>query len=214
MTDSEHEETPTRTLHDYLHPTRTSTLSCIIFPPNMPHIDLKPGMIQLLPTFHGLENENSYVHIKEFEEVVAIFHNQRGTMDAVRLNLFPFSLKERAKSWLYSLRPRLIGSWAEMTQAFFDLDEAIDYLDDLAEKAHTWTGPSATESTNRSRPTGNLNSTGIYHLKEEDDLRAKVDALTKELKILRARGSKLAQNASHVESLGPCFVCGGTDHPA
>ncbi|XP_022851187.1 uncharacterized protein LOC111372976 [Olea europaea var. sylvestris] len=54
-----------------------------------------------------------------------------------------------------------------------DPDEAIDYLDDLAEKAHTWTRPSATESTNRSRPIGNLNSTGIYHLRKEDNLRAK-----------------------------------------
>uniref|UniRef100_UPI00135C3B30 hypothetical protein n=1 Tax=Sphingobacterium bovisgrunnientis TaxID=1874697 RepID=UPI00135C3B30 len=35
MSDSEH-DAPYRTLHDYLHPTRTSTPSCIMFPPNMP----------------------------------------------------------------------------------------------------------------------------------------------------------------------------------
>ena len=32
-----------------------------------------------------------------------------------------------------------------------DPDEAIDYLNELAKKAYTWTGPSATNSTNRSR---------------------------------------------------------------
>lgn len=67
----------------------------------MPSMELKPRMIQLLPTIHGLDSENPYVHIREFEEVVATFHNQHGTTDAVRLKFFPFSLKERAKTLLY-----------------------------------------------------------------------------------------------------------------
>ncbi|KAL5564257.1 hypothetical protein UlMin_027421 [Ulmus minor] len=33
-------------------------------------------MIQLLPTIHGLENANPYVHIREFEEVVVTFQNR------------------------------------------------------------------------------------------------------------------------------------------
>lgn len=85
-----------------------------------------------------------------------------------------------------------------------DPDEAMEYL---AEKAHTWTGPSATENTNRSRPASNPTSTGIYHLREEDSLRAKVEALTKELETLRARDSKSVHSASRVESNGNCFVC-------
>ncbi|XP_022897540.1 uncharacterized protein LOC111411218 [Olea europaea var. sylvestris] len=94
-----------------------------------------------------------------------------------------------------------------------DPDEAIEYLDDLAEKAHTWTEPSPTDSTNRSRPPGNPTSTGIYQLREEDSLKAKVEALTKEFETLRAKGSKPAQTVSRVESLGPCFVCGWRNHP-
>ncbi|XP_057982368.1 uncharacterized protein LOC131167588 [Malania oleifera] len=62
-----------------------------------------------------------------------------------------------------------------------DPDEAIEYLNDIAKKAHTWTGPSATESTNRSQLVGNPNGGGIYHLKEEDNLKAKVEMLTREL---------------------------------
>ena len=54
------EEIQFKTLKDYLHPTYTATLSCIMFPPNMPNLDFKPDMIQLLPTFHGLESENPY----------------------------------------------------------------------------------------------------------------------------------------------------------
>ena len=39
------EEVQHKTLNDYLHPTRTATPSCIMFPPNMPNLDFKPGMI-------------------------------------------------------------------------------------------------------------------------------------------------------------------------
>ena len=117
---SEYERPPRRTLEEYLHPTRTATPSCMMFAPNAPHVDFRPGMIQYLPTFHGLESENPYVHIREFEEVVATFHDRFGTTDTIRLKFFPFALKDRAKSWLYSLRPRSIGSWGEMTQEFFN----------------------------------------------------------------------------------------------
>ena len=33
-----------RTLHKFLEPTRTTTLSCMIFPTNVGHFDLKPGI--------------------------------------------------------------------------------------------------------------------------------------------------------------------------
>ena len=45
-----------RSMHEYLHPTRSPTPSCIMFSPNMPHQEFKSGMIQLLLAFHGLEN--------------------------------------------------------------------------------------------------------------------------------------------------------------
>ena len=53
-----------------------------------------------------------------------------------------------------------------------DPNEAIEYLNDLVEKPHTWTGPNSGESTNRSRPNAStLSSRGIYQLKEEDSCR-------------------------------------------
>ena len=47
-----------RTLTDYLQPTRVSTPSCIVFPNVVGNFDMKPGVIQLLPKFHGLDSEN------------------------------------------------------------------------------------------------------------------------------------------------------------
>ena len=63
-----------RTLREYLQPTRTSTPSCMIFPTNMGHFELKPGIIQLLPKYHGLDSESPYLHLKEFEKICATMH--------------------------------------------------------------------------------------------------------------------------------------------
>ena len=117
---SQYEDNPVRTLKDYLHPARTSIPSCIMFPSNTSQLNFKPRMIQLLPTFHGLDNNNPYVYIREFEKVMATFHSQPNVVDSIRLKSFPFSLKNIAKSWLYSLRSRAIGTWPKITQSFFN----------------------------------------------------------------------------------------------
>ena len=68
----------------------------------------------LLPTFHGMESENPYSQIREFEEVCNTFKEETAIMDLMRLNLFPFTLKDEAKIWLNSLRLRSIQNWTEM----------------------------------------------------------------------------------------------------
>ena len=76
-------------------------------------------MIQLLPTFHGMESENPYSYVREFEEVCGTFPTEGDRLDTILLKLFPFSLKDKAKTWLYSLRPRTIGTLLEMQTEFF-----------------------------------------------------------------------------------------------
>ena len=116
---TQHEDNLQKTMMDYIQPARTATPLYVILPPNMPQIDFKPGMIQLLPTFHGLESENPYVHIRSFEEVGAAFYSRTEAIDSIRLKFFSFSLKDKIKSCLNPLRPRLIGSLDEMTKTFF-----------------------------------------------------------------------------------------------
>ena len=109
---------PVRTLRDYLQRTRASTPSCIVFPNVVGNFEMKPGVIQLLPKFHGLDSENPHLHLKEFDKVCATSQYNNVTDDVVRLKLFPFSSKEKAKSWLHSLRPNTIRTWQEMTREF------------------------------------------------------------------------------------------------
>ena len=84
----------------------------------MGNFNMKPGVIQLLPKFHGLDSESSYLHLKEFDEVCAALQYNNVIVDVVMPKMFPFSLKERAKFWLHSLRPTTIGTWQEMTMEF------------------------------------------------------------------------------------------------
>ena len=79
---------------------------------------VRPYLVPLLPTFHGLESENPYTHIREFEEVCNTFKEDVTTLDLMRLNLFPITLKDKAKIWLSSLRPRTIRNYTEMQEEF------------------------------------------------------------------------------------------------
>jgi hypothetical protein len=58
-----------RTLRDHMNPTRIGSLSCIVFSLSAFHFNFKLGIIQLLPNFHGLVLENSYLRLIEFEKV-------------------------------------------------------------------------------------------------------------------------------------------------
>ena len=105
-----------RSMRDNIHPPRVSAPSSII--PPAEDVAVRPYLVPLLPTFHGMENENPYTHIREFEEVCITFKEGETDMDILKLNAFPLTLKDKAKIWLNSLRPRTIRSWAELQAEF------------------------------------------------------------------------------------------------
>jgi hypothetical protein len=67
-------EAPRMTMYQLLHPTQSSISSCIIFPLNAPHVEIKQGLMAILPDFRGLENENPYVHVRAFEVMIDSFY--------------------------------------------------------------------------------------------------------------------------------------------
>jgi hypothetical protein len=55
----------------------TSSHSYIVLPStNATHFDLKPHVIQLLSSFHGLDHESPYGHTKKFKDICATFKFQ------------------------------------------------------------------------------------------------------------------------------------------
>ncbi|RVW67248.1 hypothetical protein CK203_063309 [Vitis vinifera] len=99
-----------------MHPPRMSAPSCIV--PPTEQLVIRPHIVPLLPTFHGMESENPYAHIKEFEDVCNTFREGGASIDLMRLKLFPFTLKDKAKIWLNSLRPRSIRTWTDLQAEF------------------------------------------------------------------------------------------------
>ena len=95
-----------RSMRDHIHPPRVSSPSRII--PPTEDVSVSPYLVPLLPTFHGMENENPYTHIREFEEVCTTFKEGASDMELLKLKAFPLTLKDKAKIWLNSLRPRTI----------------------------------------------------------------------------------------------------------
>ena len=68
--------------------------------------EIKPYMLVNLPIFRGVRNENPYTHVKLFKEIVSTVQVDANIQTKwVKLRLFPFSLKERAKEWFNMLRP-------------------------------------------------------------------------------------------------------------
>ena len=76
-----------RSMRDHIHPPRVSAPSCII--PPAEDVAVRPYPVPLLPTFHGMENENPYTHIWDFEEVCTTFKEGAGFSETKGLSLNP-----------------------------------------------------------------------------------------------------------------------------
>ena len=280
----ENENQQVRTMRYYLQPPRNSSPSCFIFPLNANNFRFKSGMIPLLPNFHGLDSESPYLHLKEFDEVCATFDDQTCTNEIVKLKLFPFSLKDKAKNWLNSLKPRSIGTWQEMqaeflkkffpthktnalkrqiqnfsqnsNEVFFqcwerfkDLlnscphhgfekwrlisffyegltpetkqfvetmcngefldkepDEALEYLDHLAENSQSWHSVNSSEGSIRSN-LANSNK-GKYYLSQEDDLNARLASLTRKVEAMELKKVKEIKSVQEEEVCSNCELLG------
>ena len=103
-------------MRDHIHPPRVSAASCIV--PPAEDVVVKPYLVSLFPTFHGMENENPCTHIREFEEVCTTFVEGEIDMDLLKLKAFPLTLKDKAKIWLNSLRPWTIRNWEKLLVEF------------------------------------------------------------------------------------------------
>ena len=77
-------------------------------------------MLNCLPTFYGLKNDDPYNHLNDFHVVCQSFKYGKFSYDDVKLKLFPFSLKDRARSWLNTLPANSITSWEQLVTKFLN----------------------------------------------------------------------------------------------
>uniref|UniRef100_A0A803PT47 Retrotransposon gag domain-containing protein n=1 Tax=Cannabis sativa TaxID=3483 RepID=A0A803PT47_CANSA len=79
-----------------------------------------PALINMVQhnQFGRLATEDPNIHLAIFLEVCAIVKMNGVTDDAIRLRLFPSSLRDRVRKWLQSMQPCSISTWDEMARKF------------------------------------------------------------------------------------------------
>ncbi|KAL4301765.1 hypothetical protein GQ457_10G007820 [Hibiscus cannabinus] len=81
------------------------------------NFELKPVMFNMLNTlgqFGGSPAGNARQHIMSFLEICNSFKIHGVSNDVLKLNLFPYSLRDKAKAWMNNLPPGSFQSLIEL----------------------------------------------------------------------------------------------------
>ena len=81
---------------------------------------MKSEMIRLLPVYQGVDSENTYSFMRDFEDVCSAFLSNGSPLHIICMVLFPFTLKDKAKIWFLSLAPNSIFTWENMRNEFLN----------------------------------------------------------------------------------------------
>ncbi|CAN6560272.1 unnamed protein product [Malus baccata var. baccata] len=82
--------------------------------------ELKSSLLHHIPKYHGLSMEDPSKHLKEFEVVCSSMTPVNVDGNILKMKVFPFSLMDKAKDWLYELAPGTVTSWESMKRAFLE----------------------------------------------------------------------------------------------
>ena len=96
-----------RTMMDYCRPNLEGANTSIARPRVMANnFEIKPSVIQMVQQcvqFDGFNDEDPNTHLQQFLEICDTFKINGASEDAIRLGLFPFSLRNNARRWLNAL---------------------------------------------------------------------------------------------------------------
>jgi hypothetical protein len=82
--------------------------------------EIKPALLNLVikEQFSGASTEDAAAYLNNFVELCEMQKYKDVESDIIKLKLFPFSLRVKAKDWLLSLTKNSIDSWAKCKDAF------------------------------------------------------------------------------------------------
>ena len=82
--------------------------------------EIKPHFLTLVQQnqFGGSATEDAGMHLNAFTEICDMMRIKDVDPNVVRLRLFPFSLRGKAKDWLLALPTGTITSWERCTALF------------------------------------------------------------------------------------------------
>ena len=84
------------------------------------NFELRPALIALLKRdqFAGHPSENPNMHLCNFLVKCDNVKLNGVSTDAIRLRLFPFSLRDRGRDWLQNEEPNTLATWNALSRAF------------------------------------------------------------------------------------------------
>ena len=88
----------------------------------------------------------------------------------------------------------------------------MDYLDEIAENSNTWIGPSSMDSTDRTKTNTATSSGSVFKLREDDNMSAKINMLTKEIEALKMKGSKNVSATFREDLMEVCKIYHEINH--
>jgi hypothetical protein len=82
--------------------------------------EIEPALLNLVMKvqFSGATTDDAVAHLNNFVELYEMQKYKDVESDIIKLKLFPFSLRGKAKDWLLSLPKNSIDSWAKCKDAF------------------------------------------------------------------------------------------------
>ncbi|XP_026396037.1 uncharacterized protein LOC113290669 [Papaver somniferum] len=224
-----------RSIKEYMYPTRESQPSCIILPADAGRFELKASTIHMLPVFRGVDAENPYHHVRDFEDICGTLRFNQMPEESLKLRLFPFSLKEKAKSWMYALEPQSVRTWDELTKEFFkkffpnhktatfrqslnvesmcnglfidkSANEAWTFLIKVAEKTQQW------ESISEPKKTAPVDN--VRRIESNFEEHAKVGSLDRRVEVLEMQKNvkTTAPTLRDQIEMATCAACHSSDH--
>jgi hypothetical protein len=110
-----------RAIRDYVRPVVNDNYSGIARPTIAANnFELKPGLIHMVQQnqFGRAPTEDPNAHLGSFLEICDTVKMNGVTEDAIRLRLFSFSLRDKAKAWFQSLPYGSITTWEGLAQKF------------------------------------------------------------------------------------------------
>jgi hypothetical protein len=82
--------------------------------------EVSPSLLNLITReqFGGSAQEDASMHLHDFIKICDMQKFKNVENDVLKLKLFPFSLRGKAKEWLHSLPTASIKSWDDLKEAF------------------------------------------------------------------------------------------------
>ena len=128
----------TTTMMEEFHPYNMATQhSAIVVPNQAINFELKPQLLHMVrqEAFRGTPLCDPHLHLMNYNQLCGSINAVGAQLDGVKLKLFPFSLRDQALEWYYSLPQNSIHSWSEMTDQFllefFPLSSVRKVQDDI-----------------------------------------------------------------------------------